>query len=193
MCHERVGKMEFIIAGVIGFIVLYLIISYNSLIRMRNRVRESFAAIDVYLMNRFDALTKISETVVSYAEHERGTFEKIVELRQKLNTPMPDEEKVDTYNQLDKMVSGLNIQVENYPELKASDNYIHLQRTINDLEEKLSASRRTYNANVTRFNSMIETIPTNIFANMMGFEVKTILEIEEAKKGDVSMKSLLGR
>lgn len=91
------------------------------------------------------------------------------------------------------MVSGLSIQVENYPDLKASANYMHLQRTINDLEEKLSASRRTYNANVNRFNSMIETIPTNIFANMMGFEVKTMLEIEEAKKADVSMKSLLGR
>lgn len=94
--------MGFIIAGVIGVIILYLIISYNSLIRIRNRVRESFAAIEVYLMNRFDALTKIAETVVSYAEHERGTFEKVVELRQKLNTPMSDEEKVDTYNQLDK-------------------------------------------------------------------------------------------
>lgn len=185
--------MGFIIAGVIGVIILYLIISYNSLIRIRNRVRESFAAIEVYLMNRFDALTKIAETVVSYAEHERGTFEKVVELRQKLNTPMSDEEKVDTYNQLDKMVSGLSIQVENYPDLKASANYMHLQRTINDLEEKLSASRRTYNANVNRFNSMIETIPTNIFANMMGFEVKTMLEIEEAKKADVSMKSLIGR
>lgn len=185
--------MGYIIAGVIGLIILYLILSYNSLIRIRNRVRESFAAIEVYLMNRFDALTKVAETVVSYAEHERSTFEQVVKLREKLNTPLSDEQKVDTYNQLDKMVSGMNIQVENYPELKASSNYLHLQRTINDLEEKLSASRRTYNANVNRFNTMIETIPTNIFASMMGFQVKTMLEIEEAKKADVSMKSLLGR
>jgi len=188
-----VEKMEFVIIAIVVFIILYLIISYNSLIRIRNRVRESFAAIEVYLLNRFDALTKVAETVVSYAEHERGTFEKVVELREKLNTPLSDEEKVETFNQLDKTVSGLNIQVENYPELKASANYMHLQRTINDLEEKLSASRRTYNANVNRFNTMIETIPTNIFANMMGFQVKKMLEIEEAKKADVSMKSLLGR
>src|SRR5690554_2994637 len=181
----------YIVLGSIAIIAIYLILSYNSLIRIRNRVRESFAAIEVYLQNRFDALTKIAESVVSYAQHERGTFEKIVELRQQLTTPLSDEKKVETYNQLDKMVSGLNIQVENYPELRASENYMHLQRTINDLEEKLSASRRSYNANVMRFNTMIETIPTNLFANMMGFQIKTILEIEEAKKADVDMKNLL--
>lgn len=185
--------MTYIIIGVVAVVVLYLILSYNSLIRIRNRVRESFAAIEVYLQNRFDALTKVAETVVSYAEHERGILEKIVELRQQLKTPLSDEEKVKTYNQLDKMASGLNLQVENYPDLKASANYIHLQRTINDLEEKLSASRRTYNANVMRYNTMIETIPTNIFANMMGFQLKAMLEIKEAKKADVNMKSLLGR
>ncbi len=185
--------MEFIIIAVIALLVLYLILSYNSLIRIRNRVRESFAAIEVYLQNRFDAITKIAETVVSYAEHERGTFEKVVELRQRLSSPLSDEEKVETYNQLDKMIGGMMIQVENYPELKANENYIHLQRTINDLEEKLSASRRTYNANVNLFNTMIETIPTNIYANMLGFRLKSMLEIEEAKKVDVDMKSLLGR
>lgn len=183
----------YILIGIIVVIILYFVLMYNNLIRVRNRVRESFAAIDVYLQNRFDALTKVAETVVSYAEHERGTLETIVSLRSKLSTTMSDGDKVDIYNQLEKTVSGLNVQVENYPELKANENYIHLQRTINDLEEKLSASRRTYNANVTQFNTMIETIPTNLFASMLGFQRKSLLEIEEAKKADVDMHSLLRR
>lgn len=183
----------YIVVCIIVLLLLYMVLLYNNLIRMRNRVRESFAAIDVYLQNRYDALTKIAETVVSYAEHERGTLEKIVSLRSRLAGSATDEEKVDTYNQLEQVVSGLNVQVENYPELKANENYIHLQRTVNDLEEKLSASRRTYNANATRFNTMIESIPTNLFASMLGFQKSSLLEIEEAKKADVNMRNLLRR
>lgn len=178
---------------IIGVILIYVILTYNNLIRVRNRVKESFVAIDVYLQNRFDALTKIAETVVSYAEHERATFEKIVALRSRLDGPLGDDEKVQTYNELDKLTTGLNVQVENYPELKASENYIHLQRTINDLEEKISASRRSYNANVAHFNTLIESIPTVIYARIMGFDKASLLEIEQEKKADVNMKSLLGR
>lgn len=183
--------MVYVIIGIIAIIALYLILSYNSLIRVRNRVRESFAAIDIYLQNRFDALTKIAESVVSYAKHERGTFEEIVKLRQQLDSGLSDEAKVQTYNELEAKLGAFNIQVENYPELRASENYMQLQRTINDLEEKIAASRRTYNANVMKFNTMIETIPTNLFAGAMGFSKKSMLEIEEAKKADVDMASLL--
>lgn len=181
------------VAIVVGLLLLYLVLAYNNFIRVRNKVRESLAAIDVFLQNRFDALTKIAETVVSYAEHERGTLEQIVALRTRLDGPISDEDKVNTYNELDQLTGRLHVQVENYPDLKASENYMHLQRTINDLEEKISASRRTYNANVTHFNTLIESIPTNIFARMFGFQKKPLLEIEQAKKEDVNMRRLLGR
>ncbi len=184
--------MELIIALVVlGFLVLYLIVSYNRLINARNKVREAFSAIDVYLLNRFDTLTKVAEAVVSYAEHERNTLQKVTELRQSITPKMSEDDKIATYNQLDKMIRGINIQVENYPDLKASENFLHLQRTINDIESKLSASRRTYNANVTLFNTMIETIPTNIFAKYLGFTKKNLLETEDYKREDVNLRSIL--
>lgn len=180
-----------IIVIILVIVLIYLLSAYNGLISMQNRIKESFAAIDVYLEQRFDTLTKTAEVVVSYAKHERETFQKITELRQGITPATTDEQKIATYNQMEKMLGGINLQVENYPELKANENYLQLQRTINDLEEKLSASRRTYNANVVRFNTMIETIPTNIFARRMGFSQKNMLETEERKRSDVDMGSML--
>ena len=181
----------FILIGIAVIVLIYLFASYNGLITMQNRIKESFAAIDIYLEQRFDTLTKTAEVVVSYAKHEKETFTKVTELRQGINPSMSDEQKIATYNQMEKLLGGINVQVENYPELKANENYLQLQRTINDLEEKLSASRRTYNANVVKFNTMIETIPTNIFARRLGFTQKGLLEIEERKRSDVNMGSLL--
>lgn len=182
--------MEFIIIGLIVFVILYLLISYNGLIKIRNRVRESLSAIDIYLEQRFDALSKVAEAVVSYAQHERGTFAEITKLRQEIPT-LPDDQKVEAYNKLEGLVSGLTVQVENYPELRASENYLHLQKTINELEERLSASRRTYNANATTFNTKIEVIPNNLFAGMMGFSKKPLLVVEERKREDVDLKGIL--
>ena len=184
-------ELIYVIIGIAILLVLYFILSYNSLIQLQNRIKESFAAIDVYLEQRFDTLTKTAEAVVSYAKHERETLQKVTELRQGIKSTMSDEEKITIYNQMEKMLGGINIQVENYPELKANENYLQLQRTINDLEEKLSASRRTYNANVNLFNTKIQSIPINLFAGSMGFIVKGMLEIEEKKRYDVNMGSLL--
>jgi LemA protein len=183
--------MLIIIAIIVAIIALYLIISYNRLVNMRNRIKESFAAIDVYLQNRVDALTKIAEAVIAYASHERDTLDQVTRLRTSLSNSQSNEEKLKTYAELDKTLGSINIQAESYPELKANENYIHLQRTTNDLEEKLSASRRTYNANVTSYNTMIAAIPMNLIAGPFGFNAENLLEIEESKKADVDMKSLL--
>lgn len=145
------------------------------------------------MQNRFDALTKIAETVVSYATHEKDTLSQITSMRQGLSNQQSNAERLNTYAEIEKKLDGINIQVEAYPELKASDNYMQLQRTINDLEEKLSASRRTYNGNVTSYNTTIATFPTVVFAGMFGFKAETLLEIEESKKADVNMKELLRR
>lgn len=171
--------------------VLYFIVTYNQLIQMRNRVKESFAAIDVYLQNRFDALTKVAESVVSYAEHERETLENVTKLREGMKNGQDVSERMNAYTEMEKTLHSINIQAEAYPELKASENYMQMQRTINDLEEKLSASRRTYNANVTSFNTKISSFPTNIFAGALGFKQETLLKIEASKKVDVDLKSIL--
>lgn len=108
-----------------------------------------------------------------------------------MSEQMNAEEKLDTYEKMENMLTKINLQVENYPELKANENYLQLQRTINYIEEKLSAIRRTYNANVTKLNNMIETIPTRFYASALGFEKEVFYETEERKREDVDMKSLL--
>ncbi|MGG4032363.1 LemA family protein [Paenibacillus cisolokensis] len=171
-------------------VLLFVIILYNNLVAARNNVKEAFAAIDVYLQQRFDALCNIAEAVVAYARHERETLNEITRLRNELAI-MSDDEKVEAYRKSDRLVERLTLQVENYPDLKASDNYIHLQKTVNDLEEKLSASRRTYNARVNKYNTMIQMFPANMLAGALGFTPKELLEIDESKKQDVDLKSIL--
>jgi LemA protein len=118
-------------------------------------------------------------TYNSYAKHESGTLTKVTELRR--ISSLSGSDKIGAYQQMDSIVKGLTLQAEAYPELQASSNYMHLQKTINDLEEKLSASRRTYNARVNRYNTMIETFPTVIFTGMLKFTRKDMLVVEEAK------------
>jgi LemA protein len=177
--------------AIVVFIGVVLIIAYNQLVGMRNRIKESFAAIEVYLQNRFDALTKVAEVVISYAAHERETLLEVTKMREGISDRQSSEERLHTYAEMDKKLTSINLQAEAYPELKASENYIQLQRTINDLEEKLSASRRTYNGNVTTYNTKIASIPMNLVAGLLGFRSQMLLEVEEAKKADVNMKELL--
>lgn len=175
---------------IIGIPALLLIWLYNRLISVRNKAREAFRAIDVYLEQRFDALTKVAEAVVGYVHHEKDTLTRITEIRNGMSR-MPDDEKVRAYNEAENLVQGMRLQVENYPDLKASQNYLHLQKTVNDLEEKLSASRRTYNARVNQYNTMIEQFPTNVFANLMNFSKKEMLVAAESKRQDVDIRSIL--
>lgn len=181
--------MDFWSIALIVAVAVYIIITYNSLVGLRNRIKESFGNIDVYLQNRFDSLTKVAEAVVSYAKHERETLTQITRIRADINDQNQAlSEKIKAYSDLDRALQRINIQAENYPDLKASKNYLHLQQTINDLEEKLSASRRTYNANVAAFNTKIASFPAILFARLFGFKAESLLEIEESKKADVSMK-----
>ncbi len=175
---------------VIAVIAVYAIWSYNRLLAMRNRIKEAYAAVDVYLQNRFDALVKIAEAVVAYAKHERDTLKEITRIREGLDHHSPNV-KLQTYENLNERLSGIRLLAENYPDLKASDNFIHLQHTVYDLEEKLSASRRTYNSNVVAFNTAIDSFPNLLFAGILGFKAQFLYEVPESKKEDVDMKQLL--
>lgn len=175
---------------VIVVIAIYIIWTYNRLLAMQNRIKEAFAAVDVYLQNRFDALVKVAEAVVAYAKHERGTLNEITRIRQGLNQHSPDE-KFKTYENMNERLAGIQLLAEEYPNLKASENFLHLQHTVYDLEEKLSAARRTYNANVVAFNTAIDSFPTLLFARALGFKSQFLYEVPESKKEDVDMKQLL--
>ncbi|CAH0122621.1 MULTISPECIES: LemA family protein [unclassified Paenibacillus] len=180
-----------IIASVIiAVIVLYLIYLYNRLFKMRNRIREAFQAVEVYLQQRFDTLIQIGEAVVAYAKHERDTLKEITAMRQGL-AGRSISEKLQAYEDLNQKLEGIRIQAEDYPQLQASRNFLHLQHTVNDLEEKLSAARRTYNANVIAYNNAIGMIPAVLFAGMFGFKAESMYEVPESKKQEIDMKQLL--
>ncbi len=180
-----------IIALIIVVVVVgYLIFLYNRLFGIRNRVREAFQAVEVYLQQRFDTLVQIGETVVAYAKHERDTLKEVTAMRQDLDG-RSNAEKLRAYEDMSQKLEGIRLQAEAYPELQASGNFLHLQHTVNDLEEKLSAARRTYNANVVDLNNTIGMIPAVLFAGILGFKSETMYQVAESKKQDVDLKQIL--
>lgn len=174
-----IGLIIVVIAGA------YLILACNQLVMMRNRTKESFATIEAYLHHRFQALTEVSEMVISYAINERETLALVNRMHSELKEYQLPAEKLTRYVEMEKYLHTINVQVDNYPELKAGDKYIKLQRSINILEEKLSASRRIYNTNVTSYNTMISTFPYRLFARVAGFKSEILLKMEGAKRADV--------
>jgi LemA protein len=164
-------------------ILLVPVILYNSLIGKRNQVRNIFATTDALLKKRFDLIPNLVATVKGYADHERRLLEDITKARAGRGwDQISDNEKVEMDNAFTKAVGGVMLAVENYPDLKAGENFLHLQRTLNELEEQISAARRAYNASVTDYNNAVEMFPTNIIASMAGFQRKNFFEIPDTER-----------
>ena len=176
----------------LGILVLVLIIvigMYNSLVGRRNQVRNAFSSIDVMLKKRFDLLPNLIETVKQYAGHEKEVLQNIVELRNGLQKPnLSSGERVEMENKLTSQISALNLTVENYPDLKANENFLNLQRNLTEIESQLSASRRTYNASVLDLNNGLEKFPSNIIGGMFGFEKETFFEIASTERANINVK-----
>lgn len=173
------------IAGIAAllFIVLVPILMYNSLVRKKNQVENAFAGIDTMLKKRYDLIPNLVAAVKKYMEHEAGTLTEITKLRAKATSgSLSSDETVDLNNRLGKALGGIMVAVENYPDLKASVNFQQLQRSLNEVEEQLSASRRSFNASVTDFNNSVEMFPTNIMAGIMGYQVRQLFEIVEIER-----------
>ncbi len=180
-----------IVIGTIVAIVLFVVLMFNSLIGKKNQVKNVFGTIDALLKKRYDLLPKLITTVKEYMKHERELLEKVTELRAKaVSGNLSDDEQVDLDNQISKLLGGIMVAVENYPDLKASQNFMHLQRTMNEVEEQISAARRAYNATVTDFNNAVEMFPTNIMANLMSYRVKKVFEIPEEQRSDIDTEAL---
>lgn len=180
-----------IVIAVIAVVLVVIILIYNSLIVKKNRVASVFSTIDVMLKKRYDLVPQLVETVKGYVKHERGLLKRITELRSKAAVGrLSDNQAVVLNNELTKLLSRLFIIVENYPQLKANENFMHLQRTLTELEEQISAARRAFNAAVNDYNNAVEMFPTNIAASMMGYSRKNYFEIaeDERKTIDVNIK-----
>ena len=163
-----------IIAAVIVLIILILGIytgaTYNSLINLRNTVEEAFATMDVYLKKRWDLIPNIVESVKGYAKHEAQTLQNVISARNGNYNSMSAEQKMQANSELSRSLAGFNILAEQYPDLKANQNFRDLQAQLEGTENRISVERRKYNEAVKAYNSYIMQFPRNIFASMFGFK-----------------------
>jgi LemA protein len=169
----------YIILGVVAVIILWAIFIYNRLVALRSRTKEAWSDIDVQLKRRYNLIPNLVETVKGYASHERELFEKVTEARTRAMGAQTMEEHSKSENMLSSTLKSLFAVAENYPQLKASGNFLELQRELRDTEDKVQASRRFYNGNVRDLNIKIERFPEKIIASFFNFKKMDFFEIEE--------------
>jgi len=177
-----------VILGLVLVILLYVVLTYNGFVTLKNRVKEAWSDIDVQLKRRHDLIPNLVETVKGYASHEKETFERVIKARNAAMSANGVKEKGEAENVLSGTLKSLFALSENYPELKASTNFLELQRELTDTENKVQAARRFYNGNVKDFNIKLEVFPSNIIASIFKFNTKKYFEIDEADKAVPQVK-----
>jgi LemA protein len=176
---------------IVAVVLLMVFGMYNGLVGKKNNVENAFASIDTILKKRYDLIPNLVAAVKQYMEHERGLLENVTALRAKaISGNVSSDEAITLNNEINKAMGGIMVAVENYPDLKANQNFADLQRSLNEVEEQLSAARRAFNAAVTDFNNGVEMFPTNIMAGMMNYTRRQLFEIPEAERQNVSVKDL---
>ena len=166
---------------VIAILVILVAGAYNGLVASRNRVKDQWSQIDVQLKKRADLIPNIVETVKGYAKHEKETLEDVVKARNALNTASTVEDEMKANNQITGALNKLFALSEAYPELKANENFMSLQRDLKDIEDKISYARQFYNDSVMTYNNKVQMFPTNIIANIFNFKESKFFEIENEK------------
>jgi LemA protein len=179
----------FVLGGVFLFGIVGISV-YNTLIRRRNFVDQAYSTIEVQLTQRYDLIPKLVESVKQYMGHERLLLEEIVRLRSQAVAARDPSDKIRADNELTRAMGQLNVTIENYPQLRASENFVQLQRSLNEVEEQLAAARRSYNAAVTDYNHAVQTFPSSLLAQSMSFGLRQTFTAEEHKRKDVDMKGL---
>ncbi|MCD6233085.1 LemA family protein [bacterium] len=157
---------------------IWFVASFNGLVKLKNRAKEAWADIDVQLKRRYNLIPNLVETVKGYASHEREVFEKVAEARSRAMGAQSVKEKQEAENALTNTLKSLFAVVENYPDLKASQNFLELQRELRDTEDKIQAARRFYNGLVRDLNIKIEAFPSNMIAQAFAFKKMELFELE---------------
>lgn len=178
-------SITFILVGILVAAILYILAMYNSLVRERNQVKESWSDIDVQLKRRHNLIPNVVETVKGYASHEQQTFQSVTDARTRAISAQTPEEQAKAENMLSSTLKTLFAVSEQYPELKANANFLELQRELSDTEDKVQAARRHYNTTVREFNTSIESFPSNLVANMFSFQQAQYFEL-----GDEAARSV---
>lgn len=167
-----------IIIAIVVILGIFLITSYNSLVKYRNWVEESWSQIDVQLKRRHDLIPNLVNTVKGYAKHEKETLEKVIQARNQLISGTP-QERIDADNQIQRALKSIFALSESYPDLKANQNFLNLQEELTTTENKVAYSRQLYNKTVAEYNIKRESFPTNIIAGMFNFHKREQLTIPE--------------
>lgn len=174
-----------IILIIIAILLIIILSKYNSLVKARNKVKQAESGIDVYLNQRFDLIPNLVECVKAYSKYEQSIFTEIADLR---SSYIKETKNIKSAEKLNNKMNQLIAVSENYPDLKADEQYLNLQKTLTKLESQLQAARRIYNLEVTEYNNKIDVIPSNIVAGLFGFKHAQLFEIEEYKKENIYMK-----
>ncbi len=177
-----------VIIGVIVVMGIILVGMYNGLVQARLRVKEAWSGIDIQLKRRSSLIPNLVETVKGYAAHERETFESVTRARAQLDNAGTAQQAAQANNMLTQALRSLFAVAEAYPDLKANENFLELQRELTDTEEKIAYARQFYNRNVLSYNTKVQTVPTVFIANMFGFNEEEFFEVEdEADRADINV------
>ena len=171
-----------IILGVVVVIGIFLWATYNSLVTLRVRVDEAWSDINVQLKRRLDLIPNLVETVKGYAKHESGVFEAVTEARANVINANGVKDTAAAENQFEGALKSLFAVAEAYPDLKANENFVELQRELVDTEDKIQASRRFYNSGVTGLNTKVQTFPANVVAGMFNFKNREFFDVDETER-----------
>ncbi len=179
-------SLVWIVLIVLGLVVVAGAVMYNGLVRLNVRVDEAWSDITVQLKRRYDLIPNLVNTVKGYAKHEKEVFENVTKARAEALGAQGVKETAKADGEFQKALKSIFAVAEAYPELKASDNFKELQAELTDTEDKIQAARRFYNGSARDFNIKIKTLPTSIFANMLGFKAREFYEVDEAQAAQVS-------
>jgi LemA protein len=174
--------MLWIVLAVIAVLLLALILLYNRLVRLRNRTQNAWAQVDVQLRRRYDLIPNLVETVKGYASHERQTFEEVTQARTRAQDARTVADQAQAETALTAAIGRLFAVAEDYPELRASENFQQLQDDLTDTEGKIAIARQVYNDTVLTYNNAVQTVPANLVAGVLGFEQRTFFETDGAAR-----------
>ncbi len=175
-------NIMWIILAVVVVLAVWMVGIYNNLVKLRNNRENAFANIDVQLKQRHDLVPQLVATVKGYATHERELLESVTRARTQAMQAVTINDKIQAENMLSQALSGLKVAVEAYPELKANQNFLHLQQEVADLENKLAATRRFFNSATRELNNAVQTFPSVLVAGMFGFRREPMFEVPQADR-----------
>lgn len=178
----------FVIIGIVVLILLWVIAAYNGLVKKRIATEEGFSTMDVYLKKRFDLIPNLVETVKGYAKHESETLQAVIAGRGGNYGSMSDAEKIETGEKLSRMIPNILALAEQYPDLKANQNFMQLSGELSSLENDIANARKYYNGTVKNYNMACQTVPSNIIASIFNFQTKRMFEVsDEAQRENVKV------